>query len=150
VDDDGNPQPDGVLPSERGYEPVEAGLVDSQEMLDRVRELRVRPWRRRAGGATEPEHLGPAAEEFYDVFEVGSDPDHIAAGDTDAVVIAAVQALADRLEERDDRIERQSQRLDRQREVIDEQRADIERLREQLETLRAELSRQRRDADEDA
>lgn len=146
--DEPEPQPFGVLPSRRRHDDTEQ--VDPGEMLDRLRVLEVYAWRERAEeagyaggepGHTGGERLGPAAEEFYEVFEVGADPDTIAAGDADGVAIAAIQELADRLDDRDARIERQSRQIRRQQERLDEQRADLETLREQIESLQARLSR---------
>jgi phage shock protein A len=74
------------------------------------------------------------------VFDVGSDPDTIAAGDADGALIAAIQALADRLEDRDAHVERQARTIEQQERRLDEQRADIEALREQLESLQAARS----------
>jgi len=134
--DEPEPQPFGVLPSRRRHE--DADQVDPGEVLDRLRVLEVRAWRERAeAGSTGGERLGPAAEEFYEAFEVGSDPDTIAAGDADGVAMAAIQELADRLDDRDARIERQARQLQQQQRRLDEQRADIEALREQLESLQA-------------
>ena len=138
--DEPEPQPFGILPSRRRHEDAER--VDPGEMLDRLRLLEVRAWRERAEGATHEgsQRLGPAAEEFYEVFDVGSDPDTIAAGDADGALIAAIQALADRLEDRDAHVERQARTIEQQERRLDEQRADIEALREQLESLQATRS----------
>lgn len=141
------PQPFGVFPSRRRHD--DADRVDPEAVLDQLRGLEVHAWREVAGepsggeGGIPGTRLGPAAEDFHDLFEVGTDADHIAAGDADAVALAAIQGLADRLDERDARIERQARQLDRQQERLDEQRADLETLREQVESLRARLARQR-------
>jgi uncharacterized protein YukE len=138
--DEPEPQPFGVLPSKRRH--ADAEQVDQEEVLDQLRVLEVRAWRERAGDAddVESERLGPAAEEFYEVFEVGADPDTITAGDADGVAIAAIQELADRLDDRNALIEQQARQLRRQQRRLDEQRADLETLREQLESLQAECS----------
>ena len=62
------------------------------------------------------------------------------AGDADGVAIAAIQELADRLDDRNALIEQQARQLRRQQRRLDEQRADLETLREQLESLQAECS----------
>lgn len=147
-DSDPEPQPRGVLPSRRSPDRVDAEQVDPQDVLDRLRVLQVHSWQNVAGDASGVDCLGPAAEDFHEVFGVGPDPDHIAAGDADGVAMAAIQGLADRLDEQEDRVARQDRRIRQQRSRIDEQRSDIETLREQLESLQAELARCRLDADE--
>jgi hypothetical protein len=149
-DRDPDPQPSGVLPSRRNHERTDARHVDPQDVLERLRVLEVHAWRDCAGDGSGNEHLGPAAEDFYEIFDVGAGADHIVAGDADGVAMAAIQGLADRLDEQDDRIERQDRRIQRQQDIIDEQRDDIETLREQLEALKAEFSRRRLDSDERA
>lgn len=146
---DPEPQPRGVLPSRRRYDRTDPDGLDPQAVLDRLRDLEVHVWRDAADGRREGTHVGPAAEDFHDAFGVGVDPDHVAAGDPDGVAMAALQGLADRLDEREAKIEHQERRIRRQREIVDEQRDDIETLREQLESLQAELSRLRRNADDD-
>lgn len=147
-DSDPEPPPRGVLPSRRSHDGADVEQVDPHDVLDRLRVLQVHSWQNVAGDASGVERLGPAAEDFYEIFEVGADPDHITAGDADGVAIAAIQGLADRLDERDAHIERQDRRIQQQRVLIDEQRTDLETLRERLESLQTELSRCRLDSDE--
>lgn len=147
-DSDPDPRSLGILPSRHSHDVADAEEVDPQDVLDRVRALQVHAWRNVAGDASGVGRLGPAAEDFHELFEVGTGTGRITAGDTDGVVMAAIQGLADRLDEQDDRVERQDRRIRRQRERMDEQRADLETLRERLESLQAELARCRLDADE--
>lgn len=133
---DGGPetQPDGVLPSGRRHEGA-AESVDPEEILEQVAGLDVRRWR---AGEDEPdavEHLAPSAEEFYDAFEVGADPGHVAAGDADGVALAAIQGMAVRLEAQQEVIERQNRRIEDQRAAIEAQRDDLESLRESVESI---------------
>lgn len=46
-------------------------------------------------------HLGPVAEDFHAAFGLGRDAQHIAPTDTAGVALAAIQALARQLEEKD-------------------------------------------------
>lgn len=147
-DSESGPQRYGVLPSRRRHDRAEEDWVDPREVLDRLQVLDVYAWYESSGGGDEVLHLGPAAEDFHGVFEVGRDADHIPPGDADGVAMAAIQGLAMRLDERDERIERYTRRIQRQREIIEEQRADIETLREQLESLQSDISRLRLDAAE--
>lgn len=141
-------QPTGVLPSRRRTDLVDADGVDARDVLARLRTLDVYAWRETLEDGGEARHVGPPAEDFHDVFEVGADANRIPAGDVDGVAMAAIQGLADRLDDRDATVERQERLLRHQREVIDEQRDDIETLREHVESLQASLSRLRRDLDD--
>lgn len=147
-DNDPDSQPRGVLPSRRSHDGEDPEAVDPEDVLDRLRVLQVNAWQDVAGDASGFAHLGPAAEDFHETFEVGLDPENIAAGDADGVAIAAIQGLAERLDDQGNLVERQEQRIRRQRDRIDEQRADIETLREELEALQSELSRHRLDSEE--
>ena len=74
------------------------GPVDTERVLDRVVDLDIRRWEYAAedDGIT---HMGPIAEQFYDAFGLGPDDDHIVNVDADGVAFAAVQGLADRLDD---------------------------------------------------
>lgn len=146
-DRDEGRQPRGVLPSLRNRET--AAPVDPQAILDGLDALQVYAWERREADAeSDPDRLGPAAEEFHDAFGVGGDPDHIAAGDTDGVAIAAVQGLADRIDEQRVRLQRQAGRIEDQQERLVEQRDDIERLRQHVEALRSDLVELRQEGED--
>lgn len=147
TDPDTDPEPEhyGVLPSRRRHGRADDERVNPQDVLDRLRALQVHAWRGGSGDADESQHIGPAAEDFYEALRVGPDADHVPPGDADGVAIAAIQGLADRLDERDELVERYTRRIRRQRGIIEEQRADLESLREQLESLQPEVSRIRLD-----
>lgn len=129
-----NTQPDGVLPSGRRHEGA-AETVDPEAVLAQVAALDVRRWRAGEDEPEDVEHLGPSAEEFYDAFGVGGDPEQIAAGDADGVALAAIQGMAAQLEEQRELIERQNRRIEDQRAAIEAQRDDLESLRESVESI---------------
>ncbi len=74
--------------------------VSPDELLDHVLALPISEWsyKNDAGGAR---HIGPVAEDFYEMLGLGSDGQHIAASDTAGVALAANKGLSQRLEERD-------------------------------------------------
>lgn len=67
------------------------GSLSSEEILRRVGTMDLWHWAYR----NQPEipHLGPMAQDFYELFQVGTDPRHIAVSDAIGVLFAAVQAL---------------------------------------------------------
>ena len=89
-------------------EPADAGTI-----LDGVRSLAVSTWEYSDGdgNGTGRRHVGPMAEDFHDAFEVG-DGKTINSIDRGGVAFAAIQALSEKLEEKDDRLVVQAERID--------------------------------------
>ncbi len=84
--------------------------VDATAILDAIVELAIAEWRL----VKDPEgvrHIGPTAQDFRASFGLGTDDRHIALSDMSGVALAAIQALATRLEARDAEIEQLSRRL---------------------------------------
>ena len=74
--------------------------VDSQEILSRVAALPIQTWRYKAQPG-ETRHLGPAAQDFYAAFGIGEGDRTISTVDADGVALASIQALNEKLVERD-------------------------------------------------
>lgn len=116
------------------------GRVDSTAILDQIVALPVTTWQYKS----EPKirHIGPTAQDFKDAFQVGSDDKHIATVDADGVLIAAVQALNQKLEakliERDARIASMENNLATQERRFAEQATIVQQhaeIRARLSTL---------------
>lgn len=90
--------------------------VDVDDVLDRVKTLRLHTWTYREEDDAS-RHIGPTAQDFATTFQVG-DAAKISPIDSSGVSLAAVQSLAQKLEE---------------------QRAEIRALSTELESLRREL-----------
>lgn len=131
---DSHGDPDGVLPSRQGHDRVDVEWADPRDVLARVRMLEIGAWRASTGDAGGIDRFAPAVEQFHEIFEVAPGADRVAAGDADGVAMAAIQALANRVDEQDRQLRRQHERLD-------EQRTDLETLRERVESLQSELAR---------
>ena len=86
--------------------------VESREVLDRVDELEIRSWRYEKD-TTGALHLGPMAEDFHEVFGLGTDEQHLAPADAAGVALAAIQGLYDLIRERDAEIDELRDRLAR-------------------------------------
>jgi uncharacterized coiled-coil protein SlyX len=132
-------QPTGVFLFRWRLDTAEVKRVEPREVLDRLRMLQVQAWGITSASGTD--YLGPAAEDFHEVFEVGADADDIDAGDADGVAMAAIQGLAERLDEQQPHIDRQDRRIEQQQAQIDEHRTDLEALRDRLEALQVDISR---------
>lgn len=130
---DPSSQPSDVLPSRREEDRV--ATVDTGAVLDQLSELDVWHWEAAEGTRPPIARLGPAAEDFHETFELGSDSDTVAAGDIDGVALAALQGLAEQVERHQAELDRQARRIETQQETIESQRDDIESLRETVESL---------------
>ncbi|MDY7095247.1 MAG: tail fiber domain-containing protein [Acidobacteriota bacterium] len=100
-----NPTSDRNL--KQGFEPVDGGQI-----LERLAAIPVTQWSYR-GDAAGTQHIGPVAQDFYAAFGVGADDRHISTTDADGVAFAAIQALYQRLLEKEQTLE-QVQRQNRE------------------------------------
>ncbi len=82
--------------------------IARDELLERVRALPIQSWRYREERPN-VRHIGPMAQDFHESFGVGADERHIHPVDGIGVSLAAIQALADRVE----RLERENVELRR-------------------------------------
>lgn len=83
--------------------------IDPKPILEGVRSLDIARWC--YVGNEDAEHLGPMARDFYDQFGLGGNTSRIATLDVAGVALAAIQALATKLEDRTTRIEELETRL---------------------------------------
>jgi hypothetical protein len=111
--------------------------VDPQAVLDGVRDLEVDRWE--YDSDSDAVHMGPMAEAFHDAFGLGGDDRRIATVDADGVALAAVQGLAERLDDAHGRITEQQQRVNEQADRIDDLEAENEALRERLAAVERRL-----------
>jgi trimeric autotransporter adhesin len=70
--------------------------IDPADVLDRLTRLDISTWAYR--GSSEGRHLGPVAEEFREMFGLGSDGTSISTVDASGVALAAIQGLNTKLE----------------------------------------------------
>ncbi len=99
------------------------------ETLAKVRDLPITRWRF-IDDASEADHIGPMAQDFYAAFEVGANERTIAPLDTAGVAFSAIQGLNEQLEAKRSRIaELQNQNAELQR--------DLEEVLKRLEALEA-------------
>ena len=92
--------------------------VSASQILDKVLQLPVSEWSYKVDAATR--HIGPVAQDFYSVFNIGTDDKHIAPIDEGGIALAAIQGLNQKLNEKN---------------------AEITQLRESVAELEAMVSR---------
>ncbi len=94
--------------------------VAAKDVLRAVKDLPVYEWNYRAEDER-VRHIGPTAQDFAARFSVGADNKHIATVDADGVALAAIQGLAQVVEE--------------QRALLAHQQKELEALRERIDTM---------------
>jgi trimeric autotransporter adhesin len=95
--------------------------VDGRAILARLTRLPITTWNYLAQDAS-IRHMGPMAQDFYAAFGLGEDDVSIATLDLDGVALAAIQGLAEIVEEQSERIEQ----LETQNAGLEERLAALE------------------------
>jgi len=78
--------------------------IDVSDVLDRVSQLELGSWRYKHGSPGK--HIGPIAEDFEQIFGLGSDGKTISVVDANGIALAAIQGLYAEVQKRDQAIER--------------------------------------------
>jgi len=93
--------------------------VNPSQILDKVAQLPVSEWSYKEDAATR--HIGPVAQDFYSLFNIGTDDKHIAPMDEGGVALAAIQGLnqkvAEQLKAKDAQIQELRQKVERLEEL---------------------------------
>ena len=74
--------------------------VDTLSILNRVAQLPITTWSYKAEDQS-VRHIGPMAQDFAEMFGVGQDDKHINMVDANGIALAAIQALYEKINERD-------------------------------------------------
>ena len=115
--------------------------VDPTQVLEGVTDMEVATWEYKDedGEGAGERHIGPMAEDFHAAVDVGASDEHINSINADGVALAAIQGLADRLNERADRIEELEQASEQKDERIEELESEAEAAREENAELEATI-----------
>jgi trimeric autotransporter adhesin len=100
--------------------------VSPAQILDKVLQLPVSEWSYKTDAATR--HIGPMGQDFYSVFNIGTDEKHIAPIDEGGVALAAIQGLNQKVDAKDAEI----QTLKRQNESLVGRMNKLESMLDQL------------------
>jgi hypothetical protein len=84
--------------------------VDGMEVLTQLQELPISTWNFKTDD-TGARHLGPMAQDFYEIFGLGTDERHIAPMDAAGVALAAIKELQEVVQEKDAQIAELQSRL---------------------------------------
>jgi hypothetical protein len=77
--------------------------LDGGELLQKIKQLDIRKWKYKG---TEEYHVGPTAQDFYKLFNLGLDDKGISTIDPSGIALAAIQLLINENEELKKRIEK--------------------------------------------
>jgi hypothetical protein len=97
--------------------------IASEDLLGRLRDLPIWTWSYLHSSGKE-RHIGPVAEDFYQMFGLGQDERSMSPSDVAGVALAAAQALQQQVAERDRTIEGLEARLSRLEALLDRSDAD--------------------------
>jgi hypothetical protein len=92
--------------------------VSPSQILDKVAHLPLSEWSYKEDSAVR--HIGPMGQDFYSVFNIGTDDKHIAPIDEGGVALAAIQGLNQKLEQQ---VTELQQRLDKLERLLNEKNA---------------------------
>lgn len=109
--------------------------VDGEEYLRRLEDIEVYEWSYKAQGP-DVRHLGPMAQDFHEVFRIGTDSTRINSGDFAGINLLLLQELNDKvreLETQDDQVED----LQKQLAELKEESAKLRELLIELEKWQA-------------
>ncbi|KAG1707509.1 hypothetical protein GQR58_003165 [Nymphon striatum] len=104
--------------------------VDSEEVLNKIKNLEVTEWRYKDEDV-EGRHLGPMAEDFYQLFKLGPDDKHVSATDMASVAIIAAQELqkkADAITAESSVLKQETAKLKAENESLKQRLVSLEKL----------------------
>jgi hypothetical protein len=93
--------------------------VSSTEILDKVLRLPLSEWSYKTDAAAR--HIGPMGQDFYSIFDIGTDEKHIAPIDEGGVALAAIQGLNQKLEQKEREIIELKARLEKLEKLMSQQ-----------------------------
>jgi hypothetical protein len=114
--------------------------VNPKAMLEGVTEMEVATWEYEGenGEGTGARHVGPMAEDFHDVVDVGTNDNHINSVNARGVAFGAIQGLAERLDNKDNCIDDQRERMDKLESRVEQKDDRIDAVEAKNEDLREE------------
>ncbi|HLZ89210.1 MAG TPA: tail fiber domain-containing protein, partial [Puia sp.] len=107
-------------------------VVDRDEILDKIRQLPIARWNYKG---LEEQHIGPVAQDFYRLFQVGTDDKTISTIDPSGIALVGVQGLSEKLERQQQEIAQLEGRLAAGQDAILRQQSVIEGLVKQLRVM---------------
>lgn len=105
--------------------------IDSQEILEKLASLPIKEWQFKGEAAR---HIGPMAQDVYDIFGLGQNRTTIATVDADGIAMAAIQAQLNLIHQ----LQKQNQALYDEIQSIRKQLKEMHDLESRLEKMEIE------------
>lgn len=115
--------------------------LDNGEVLQKIRQLPITRWN--YIGLSE-QHIGPVAQDFYDIFHLGKDDKTISTIDPAGIALAGIQGLYDKIQKQEVQIEEFKDCINRQNIQLATQQSLLNRMMEQIQQLRKQMDEQAR------
>jgi photosystem II stability/assembly factor-like uncharacterized protein len=100
--------------------------VTPAQILDKVAQLPVSEWSYKVDASTR--HIGPMAQDFYSIFNVGTDDKHIAPIDEGGVALAAIQGLNQKLSEQEAALKNKESEIQELRQAVAELQKTVRKI----------------------
>jgi hypothetical protein len=84
--------------------------VDGQKIAEGIARLPIAIWSYKTDDE-HVKHIGPTAQDFYEIFALGTDDKHISTVDGDGIALAAIQFLYKRLQDNEIQMEKQQHHI---------------------------------------
>ncbi len=97
--------------------------VSSAQILDEVTRLPISEWSYKTDAGTR--HIGPMGQDFYSIFNIGTDEKHIAPIDEGGVALAAIQGLNRKMETEEQTKDSEIRSLKEQNDLLSKRLADL-------------------------
>jgi len=91
--------------------------VSASQILEKVAQLPISEWSYKEDAATR--HIGPMGQDFYSIFNLGTDEKHIAPIDEGGVALAAIQGLNQKLQKELEGVRAENAELKQRLEVLE-------------------------------
>lgn len=114
--------------------------VDGRTILERLMKLPLATWSYKTQDPS-VRHIGPTAQDFYKIFQIGADSRHISTVDADGVALGAIQGLYQLVQEKGSEIRAQQQQIKALAAMIGVQRDQIAALEAQVAEIEEALAK---------
>lgn len=103
--------------------------LDNADILEKIGQLPITRWNYK--GLSE-QHIGPVAQDFYQIFHVGTDDKTISTIDPSGIALVGIQGLCNKLHSQDTEIQDLREQLQKQQAALATQQVQINQLLEKL------------------
>lgn len=114
--------------------------LDGKDILDRINQLPVTRWNYKGNSA---KHIGPVAQDFYRLFNLGSDNKTITTVDPSGVALVGIQELYRLVEQAETQVSSQQAQLDNASSIARDQQALIDELHQKLQLRETQIAERR-------